>query len=80
MAILHIASAKVTQVVRIRDGRAYYSTPFPKDWAVGDFKTAVPYSARDWNGSSWSCELKYKDALITLASEFGPVEVVKETQ
>ena len=75
MTNLVISSAKKTQVVRVRGDRASYSPPFRKDWAVGDFKAAVPWSARDWNGSAWSCTLEYLDAMTTLAGEFGPVEV-----
>ena len=75
MAILHIASAKVTQVVHVRGNRGYYSTPYPKDWAIDDFKKAVPWQKRKWDGSAWSCTLPYLYALKQLASEFGPVEV-----
>ena len=77
MAYLRIASEQVTQVIYVRGNRGYYSTPFYKGWALDDFKKAVPWQARSWDGSSktWSCELKYLDALKALAFEFGPIEV-----
>jgi hypothetical protein len=74
---LRIASAPVTQTVKVHDGRAYYSTPYFCDWAVDDLKAAVPAHARRWDGASktWSVEVKYLDAIKAMAGAFGPVEV-----
>jgi hypothetical protein len=79
---LRIASTPVTQIIKVRNGRAYYSTPYFCGWAVDDLKAAVPAHARRWDGASktWSVEIAYLDAIKAMADAFGPVEVEEATE
>ena len=81
MTYLVISSAKKTQAIHVRDGKASYSPPSFNEWARDDFKVAVPWQARKWEKAlaTWSCDVAYLDALKTFASAFGPVEVEEES-
>ena len=77
MAFYVIASEKVTQVVQVANGHASYHPPYYEQWAVDDFKSAVPWRERTWHPDTktWSCAIEYMEAFKALADTFGPVEV-----
>jgi len=80
MAFYVISSEKVIQVVHTNDTQAYYSTPYYEEWAVEDFKAAVPWQSRLWNPATktWTASIEYLDALKNLADAFGPVEILAD--
>ena len=77
MAYLVISSKKVTRTIHVKDGRAFFSTPYCCDYALDNFKTAVPWQERKWEPTTktWSVQVKHLDALKEFAAAFGPVEV-----
>ena len=77
MAYLVISSAKVQRTVLVKDSRAFFSTPYLCDYALDEFKAAVPWQERKWDPKTktWSVQVKHLDALKAFAAAFGPVEV-----
>ena len=77
MSYLVISSTKKPQIVSVHNGWASYTTPWFSDWALDDFKAAVPWQDRKWDGNTktWSARVEHLDALKEFAGTFGPVEV-----